>query len=41
MRGRVKEALKDAKVAYEDYAEVTLPKLKSRYVKKFMEVEVR
>ena len=40
-RKRVKEDLKDSGIAYTDYAENILPKLKSKYTKKFSEVEVR
>jgi hypothetical protein len=39
-RKRIKEDLKDSTMAYNEYAEVVLPKLKSRYVKKYAEVEV-
>lgn len=39
-RKRIKEDLKDSGAAYNEYAEVVLPRLKSRYVKKFFEVEV-
>jgi hypothetical protein len=39
-RKRIKEDLKDSTTAYNEYAEVMLPKLKSRYVKKYSEVEV-
>jgi len=39
-RKRIKEDLKDSMIAYNEYAEVILPKLKSRYVKKYAEVEV-
>ncbi|KAJ4476619.1 hypothetical protein J3R30DRAFT_309536 [Lentinula aciculospora] len=38
-RKRIKEDLKESSSAYNEYAENTLPKLKSRYVKKFAEVE--
>ncbi|XP_006454596.1 hypothetical protein AGABI2DRAFT_182564 [Agaricus bisporus var. bisporus H97] len=38
-RKRVKEDLKDSTSAYNEYAETMLPRLKSRYVKKFSEVE--
>ncbi|KAF5384703.1 hypothetical protein D9757_006266 [Collybiopsis confluens] len=38
-RKRIKEDLKESTSAYNDYAEVSLPKLKSRYSKKFAEVE--
>ncbi|KAF8225789.1 RhoGAP-domain-containing protein [Tricholoma matsutake] len=38
-RKRVKEDLKDSGMAYTDYAENMLPKLKSKYSKKFTEVE--
>lgn len=40
-RKRIKEDLKDSSSSYNDYAETILPKLKSRYTKKFSEVEVR
>ncbi len=40
-RKRVKEDLKESGAAYNEFAEVTLPRLKSRYTKKFTEVEVR
>jgi len=33
--------LKDSTSAYKEYAEVILPKLKGRYLKKFTEVEAR
>jgi len=33
--------VKDSTAAYNEYAEIMLPKLKSRYVKKYSEVEVR
>lgn len=39
-RKRIKEDLKDSGMAYNDYAENVLPKLKSKYSKKFAEVEV-
>lgn len=39
-RKRIKEDLKDSTIAYNEYAEVMLPKLKGRYVKKYSEVEV-
>ena len=39
-RKRIKEDLKDSGAAYNDYAEVMLPKLKSRYTKKYSDVEV-
>lgn len=39
-RKRIKEDLKDSGIAYNDYVEVLFPKLKSRYAKKFAEVEV-
>ncbi|KAJ4499121.1 hypothetical protein C8R41DRAFT_85507 [Lentinula lateritia] len=39
IRKRIKEDLKESTSAYNEYAEVTLPKLKSRYTKKFAEVE--
>ncbi|KAJ3502317.1 hypothetical protein NLJ89_g8943 [Agrocybe chaxingu] len=38
-RKRIKEDLKDSGAAYNEYAEVMLPKLKSRYAKKYSEVE--
>ncbi|KAJ3760577.1 hypothetical protein EV360DRAFT_93483 [Lentinula raphanica] len=38
-RKRIKEDLKESTSAYNEYAEVTLPKLKTRYTKKFAEVE--
>ncbi|KAG6837886.1 hypothetical protein H0H93_013039 [Arthromyces matolae] len=38
-RKRIKEDLKDSTAAYNDYAENVLPKLKSKYGKKFTEVE--
>ncbi|KAK2461694.1 hypothetical protein APHAL10511_006157 [Amanita phalloides] len=38
-RKRIKEDLKEAAQAYNDYADNILPKLKSRYNKKFSEVE--
>ncbi|KAG5653500.1 hypothetical protein H0H81_012710 [Sphagnurus paluster] len=38
-RKRIKEDLKDSGAAYNEYAENMLPKLKSRYNKKFSEVE--
>ncbi|KAK7058359.1 hypothetical protein VNI00_001993 [Paramarasmius palmivorus] len=38
-RKRIKEDLKESGIAYHEYAEVTLPKLKNRYLKKFQEVE--
>ncbi|KAJ3714018.1 hypothetical protein DFJ43DRAFT_1104379 [Lentinula guzmanii] len=38
-RKRIKEDLKESTAAYNEYAEVTLPKLKLRYTKKFAEVE--
>ncbi|KAG6866016.1 hypothetical protein C0991_009424 [Blastosporella zonata] len=38
-RKRIKEDLKDSSSAYNDYAENVLPKLKSKYAKKFAEVE--
>jgi hypothetical protein len=39
-RKRIKEDLKESGVAYTDYAENTLPKLKRTYLKKCQEVEV-
>lgn len=38
-RKRIKEDLKDSGAAYNEYAEVMLPKLKNRYTKKYSEVE--
>ncbi|KAG6885717.1 hypothetical protein C0993_010890 [Termitomyces sp. T159_Od127] len=38
-RKRIKEDLKDSSSAYNEYAENVLPKLKSKYVKKFIEME--
>ncbi|KAG9314701.1 hypothetical protein JVU11DRAFT_5510 [Chiua virens] len=38
-RKRIKEDLKESSVAYSDYAENTLPKLKRTYLKKCQEVE--
>ncbi|KAK0438023.1 hypothetical protein EV421DRAFT_1738650 [Armillaria borealis] len=38
-RKRIKEDLKESGSAYNEYAEVTLPKLKTKYIKKFVEVE--
>ncbi|KAJ7596701.1 hypothetical protein C8J56DRAFT_918113 [Mycena floridula] len=38
-RKRIKEDLKESEQAYTDYAEISLPKIKSRYTKKFSEVE--
>ncbi|KAH9486648.1 Rho GTPase-activating protein 15 [Psilocybe cubensis] len=38
-RKRIKEDLKDSGAAYTEYAEMMLPKLKSRYTKKYMDVE--
>ncbi|SJL04121.1 uncharacterized protein ARMOST_07481 [Armillaria ostoyae] len=38
-RKRIKEDLKESGSAYNEYAEVTLPKLKTKYIKKFAEVE--
>ncbi|KAF8058244.1 hypothetical protein FPV67DRAFT_1565725 [Lyophyllum atratum] len=38
-RKRIKEDLKDSGLAYNEYAENMLPKLKSKYTKKFTEVE--
>ncbi|KAF8167804.1 hypothetical protein B0H34DRAFT_683101 [Crassisporium funariophilum] len=38
-RKRVKEDLKDSGMAYNEYAEIILPKLKNRYAKKYSEVE--
>ncbi|KAG6891402.1 hypothetical protein C0992_007626 [Termitomyces sp. T32_za158] len=38
-RKRIKEDLKDSNSAYNEYAENMLPKLKSKYVKKFTEME--
>jgi hypothetical protein len=40
-RKRIKEDLKDSGMAYNEYAETTLPKLKAKYSQKFSEVEVR
>jgi hypothetical protein len=41
-RKRIKEDLKDSGACYNEYAETVLPKLKNRYVKKYLEViEVR
>ena len=40
-RKRIKEDLNEAALAYNDYAETMLPKLKAKYNKKFSEVEVR
>ena len=39
-RKRIKEDLKESNNAYAEYADSTLPKLKSRYLKKFAEAEV-
>ena len=39
-RKRIKEDLKESGLAYNEYAEVMLPKLKNRYSKKYSEVEV-
>ncbi|KAL0567794.1 hypothetical protein V5O48_014204 [Marasmius crinis-equi] len=39
-RKRIKEDLKDSGLTYQEYAEVTLPKLRQRYNRKFQEVEV-
>lgn len=39
-RKRIKEDLKESGLAYNEYAEVMLPKLKNRYTKKYSEVEV-
>ncbi|THV06112.1 RhoGAP-domain-containing protein [Dendrothele bispora CBS 962.96] len=38
-RKRIKEDLKESGNAYNEYAEVALPRLKSRYLKKYAEVE--
>ncbi|KAF8912956.1 hypothetical protein CPB84DRAFT_1820455 [Gymnopilus junonius] len=38
-RKRIKEDLKESSTAYNEYAESMLPKLKSRYAKKYSEVE--
>ncbi|PPQ88087.1 hypothetical protein CVT25_014385 [Psilocybe cyanescens] len=38
-RKRIKEDLKDSGAAYTEYAEMMLPKLKSRYAKKYSDVE--
>ncbi|KAF5312338.1 hypothetical protein D9619_002972 [Psilocybe cf. subviscida] len=38
-RKRIKEDLKESGLAYNEYAEVMLPKLKNRYTKKYSEVE--
>uniref|UniRef100_A0A0W0FAQ9 Rho-GAP domain-containing protein n=1 Tax=Moniliophthora roreri TaxID=221103 RepID=A0A0W0FAQ9_MONRR len=38
-RKRIKEDLKESGLAYHEYAEVTLPRLKNRYLKKYQEVE--
>ncbi|RDB29694.1 Rho GTPase-activating protein 27 [Hypsizygus marmoreus] len=38
-RKRIKEDLKDSGLAYHEYAENVLPKLKTKYTKKFSEVE--
>ncbi|KAF5375014.1 hypothetical protein D9758_000090 [Tetrapyrgos nigripes] len=38
-RKKIKEDLKESGSAYNEYAEVTLPRLKSRYLKKYAEVE--
>ncbi|KAF9523586.1 hypothetical protein CPB83DRAFT_862570 [Crepidotus variabilis] len=38
-RKRIKEDLKDSTQAYNEYAEVVLPRLKTRYQKKYAEVE--
>uniref|UniRef100_D8PRV3 Rho-GAP domain-containing protein n=1 Tax=Schizophyllum commune (strain H4-8 / FGSC 9210) TaxID=578458 RepID=D8PRV3_SCHCM len=38
-RKRIKEDLKESNNAYAEYADSTLPKLKSRYLKKFAEAE--
>ncbi|KAF5356100.1 hypothetical protein D9756_004035 [Leucocoprinus leucothites] len=38
-RKRIKEDLKDSTNAYNEYAEIVLPRLKGRYLKKFSEVE--
>ncbi|KAF8656378.1 hypothetical protein AX16_002565 [Volvariella volvacea WC 439] len=38
-RKRIKEDLKDSTTAYNEYAELMLPKLKARYLKKYSEVE--
>jgi hypothetical protein len=40
-RKRIKEDIKDSGVAYGDYAENMLPKLKRSYLKKCQDVEVR
>jgi hypothetical protein len=39
-RKRIKEDIKDSTQAYTEYAEGMLPRLKTRYAKKFSEVEV-
>ena len=39
-RKRIKEDLKESGLAYTEYAENVLPKLKAKYVKKFAEAEV-
>lgn len=39
-RKRIKEDLKESGTAYNEFAEVMLPKLKNRYAKKYSEVEV-
>ncbi|KAJ8081909.1 hypothetical protein PM082_007755 [Marasmius tenuissimus] len=38
-RKRIKEDLKESGMAYHDYAEVSLPRLKQRYNRKYQEVE--
>lgn len=40
-RKRIKEDVKDSTLAYNEYAEGVLPRLKSRYAKKYSEVDVR
>ena len=40
-RKRIKEDLKEAIQAYNDYADNMLPRLKTKYYRKFSEVEVK
>ena len=40
-RKRIKEDLKESNLAYNEYAETVLPRLKAKYTRKYAEVEVR
>ena len=40
-RKRIKEDLKESNLAYNEYADIVLPRLKTKYTKKYAEVEVR